>query len=61
MSEELGGVLSATREVAAGQIAADASRIDRERLFPSENLRLLGEAGALGLLVPSDHGVAGGG
>jgi alkylation response protein AidB-like acyl-CoA dehydrogenase len=54
-------VLSATREVAAGQIAADASRIDRERLFPSENLRLLGEAGALGLLVPSDQGGAGGG
>jgi len=61
VSEELGGVLSATREVAAGQIAADASCIDRERLFPSENLRRLGEAGALGLLVPSDHGVAGGG
>ncbi|MES1248505.1 MAG: acyl-CoA dehydrogenase family protein [Actinomycetota bacterium] len=58
---EIGGVLDATREVAAGVIAERAATVDRERTYPAENLRALGEAGALGLVVPAERGGAGGG
>jgi isovaleryl-CoA dehydrogenase len=61
MSIGVGGVLDATREVANGQIAAEAARVDRERTFPAENLRALGDVGALGLVIPAEHGGAGGG
>ena len=35
MGKDIGGVLSATREAAAGAVAADAGRVDRERAFPA--------------------------
>ena len=59
MGRDTGGVLCATRE-AAGVVAMDAPRVDRERAFPAESLRALGEVGALGLVVPAEHGGAGG-
>jgi isovaleryl-CoA dehydrogenase len=61
MSMEFGGVLEATRELAADVIAAEASRVDRERVFPSDNLRALAGAGALGLVVPAEYGGVGAG
>ena len=57
---DIGALLAATREVAAAKIAPEASRVDRERAFPADELRALGEAGALGLVVPAEHGGAGG-
>jgi isovaleryl-CoA dehydrogenase len=61
VGSDIGGLLAAVRDVAAGQIASEADRVDREHAFPSESLRALSEVGALGLVVPSEHGGAGGG
>jgi alkylation response protein AidB-like acyl-CoA dehydrogenase len=46
---------------AAEQIAADAAAVDREHTFPAAALRSLAEAGGLGIVVPQEHGGAGGG
>lgn len=56
----VGSVLEAVRRTAEERIAPQAARIDGERAFPDDNLRALGEAGGLGLVVPADHGGAGG-
>ena len=61
MSNDIGSLLAATREAASGVIAANAARIDSAREFPADNLRTLGASGALGLVVPTEHGGAGGG
>jgi alkylation response protein AidB-like acyl-CoA dehydrogenase len=61
MRMEIEHVLESTREVAAGTVAAQAAIVDRERVFPADGLRALGGAGALGLVVPGEHGGAGAG
>ena len=61
MSNETDGVLAATRRIATETIAANAAHVDRERVFPVDNLKALAAAGALGLVVPAEHGGAGGG
>ena len=58
---EIDDVLAATRDVANETVAANAARLDRERTYPAENLKALGGAGALGLVVSTEHGGAGGG
>jgi len=42
-------------------IARNAKEVDRERRFPRENITALGRCRVLGLLVPVEHGGAGGG
>jgi alkylation response protein AidB-like acyl-CoA dehydrogenase len=54
-------VLAEVRDLAGSRIAPSAAEIDRESRFPDEQLRALGEVGALGLLVPREHGGAGAG
>jgi len=61
LSNEIDGVLAAVRGIASDTIAAHAARVDRERVYPADNLRALGAAGALGLVVPVEHGGKGGG
>src|SRR4051812_26479546 len=61
MSNDIGGVLAATREAAARVIAPGAAAVDSDGRFPRESLAALGEAGALGLVVATEHGGAGGG
>lgn len=50
---------------AAGELAADfatrAAQHDRDRSFPFENFDALHRAGLLNLIVPAEHGGAGGG
>jgi len=53
-------VLSAI-SLAAERIADDAADVDRENRFPTTSLDVLAEAGGLGIVVPHDHGGAGGG
>ncbi len=53
-------ILSATSD-AAEHIAAGAQDVDREHAFPSAALERLAGAGALGIIVPEEHGGAGGG
>jgi isovaleryl-CoA dehydrogenase len=55
------GVLADVRELAQALIAPGAAGVDRESRFPDEQLSALGQAGALGLLVPREHGGAGAG
>jgi alkylation response protein AidB-like acyl-CoA dehydrogenase len=61
MSIEIGTILEATREVASRAIARRAAAIDRDRAYPFDNLKALGAAGALGLVVAEEQGGAGGG
>lgn len=44
------------REISREVLAPNAAAIDAESRFPRENLRVLGEAGILGLPVSADHG-----
>ncbi len=43
-------------KVAQEVLLPNAERVDREGVFPKENIRALGEAGLLGLLVPEEQG-----
>jgi isovaleryl-CoA dehydrogenase len=61
VTKETDGVLAATRDVASEAVAANAARVDREQMYPTDNLKALGAAGALGLVVPAVHGGSGGG
>jgi alkylation response protein AidB-like acyl-CoA dehydrogenase len=54
-------ILEAVRGVASGPIAADAARVDRERMFPTLGITALSEVSGLGIVVPADHGGSGGG
>jgi len=58
---EIGDVLDSTRDVASSVVAAGAAAVDRDRVYPADGLKALGAAGALGLVVPTEHGGAGGG
>jgi isovaleryl-CoA dehydrogenase len=58
---DIDGVLAATRDVASETVAANAAHLDRERVYPANNLKALAAAGALGLVVPREYGGAGGG
>ncbi len=48
------------RAFAQERLAPHAARWDREHHFPREELRALGELGALGMVVPESEGGAGG-
>jgi alkylation response protein AidB-like acyl-CoA dehydrogenase len=54
-------VLAAIEDVAEERIAPLAAEIDRERRYPRASLEALAEIGAMGLVVPAEHGGAGGG
>ena len=57
----LARVMDAVRTVAEAQIAPAAADVDRSGRFPEDGVNALAEAGALGLLVPTEHGGSGGG
>ena len=58
LSEEQAMVRDAMRAFAQGELAPNAARWDRESHFPREELRKLGELGALGMVVPEQWGGA---
>lgn len=49
------------RSVASEQIAPKAAQVDRDRTFPTSGIEALAGVGALGIVVPKEHGGAGGG
>ena len=59
LNEEQKLVRDTMRAFAQGELAPNAARWDRESHFPREELRKLGELGALGMVVPEAHGGAG--
>jgi alkylation response protein AidB-like acyl-CoA dehydrogenase len=52
LSEEQNLIRDTMRAFAQGELAPNAARWDRESHFPREELRKLGELGALGMVVP---------
>ena len=57
---DVAGVLAGIRDVAETRIAPGAAEVDRSRSFPDSDIEALAGVGALGLLVPVEHGGAGG-
>jgi alkylation response protein AidB-like acyl-CoA dehydrogenase len=54
-------VLAEVRDLTQALIAPGAAEVDHEARFPDRQLSALGQAGALGLLVPREHGGVGAG
>ncbi|HYB29082.1 MAG TPA: acyl-CoA dehydrogenase family protein [Solirubrobacteraceae bacterium] len=61
LARDSAAVLAAVREVARDRIAPAAAEVDRDARFPEDGLQALSDAGALGLLIPPEHGGAGAG
>src|SRR5262250_2162647 len=59
LNEEQRLVRDTMRAFASQQLAPNAGRWDREAHFPREELRALGELGAMGMVVPERWGGAG--
>jgi alkylation response protein AidB-like acyl-CoA dehydrogenase len=60
-ARDASAVVAEVLDLAPAQIAPAAADIDREARFPAEQLRALAQIGALGLLVPGEHGGSAGG
>jgi alkylation response protein AidB-like acyl-CoA dehydrogenase len=58
LSEEQSLVRDTLRAFAQERLAPNAARWDREHHFPREELKALGELGALGMVVPDEWGGA---
>ncbi|HEY8242968.1 MAG TPA: acyl-CoA dehydrogenase family protein [Casimicrobiaceae bacterium] len=59
LTEEQRLVRDTMRAFAQERLAPNAARWDREHHFPRDELRALGELGAMGVVVPDRHGGAG--
>jgi hypothetical protein len=59
MSAQAEEIREAVRRFAAEQLAPNAARWDREKTFPKEALKGLGEMGLYGVAIPEDWGGAG--
>ena len=58
-TEEQLMIQDVARRIAQEKIAPTAAEHDRSGEFPSENIRILGENGLMGIEVPSEYGGAG--
>lgn len=56
LSTDQGRWRRAAQEVARDVLAPNAERVDREGVFPAENIKALGKAGLLGMLLPKEYG-----
>ncbi len=56
LTDEQARLIENVRELAATRIGPHAARVDEEGMFPSDAVRALGEAGWLGLTVPTSYG-----
>ncbi|MBI3744357.1 MAG: acyl-CoA/acyl-ACP dehydrogenase [Chloroflexi bacterium] len=53
-------VRTSARKIAEATLRPAAAQIDRERRYPRENLKAIGAAGLMGVLVPKTYGGCGG-
>lgn len=58
---DIQSLLTANQDVSSKILGANADQVDQTRTFPRENIKALGQAGLLGLLVPAEFGGAGAG
>jgi alkylation response protein AidB-like acyl-CoA dehydrogenase len=56
LSSKQADLLARSRDVAQAQIAPHAVRVDETCCFPVESVKALGQAGLLGLTIPSSYG-----
>src|SRR5215471_18895840 len=56
LSPEQAALVARSRELARTQIAPHATRVDETCCFPRESVEALGQAGLLGLTIPSSYG-----
>ena len=56
LNSEQSALVARSRDVARTQIAPHAVRVDETSCFPHESVRALGEAGLLGLTIPTSYG-----
>ena len=52
-------ILAENEKISHETLRANADQIDQARRFPRENLQVLGKAGVLGLLIPTQYGGTG--
>jgi len=58
---DIKAILATNEGLSQGMLRANADEIDQARRFPRENLKALGDAGVLSLLIPTQYGGAGAG
>jgi butyryl-CoA dehydrogenase len=59
LSNEQLMIQSMVREFARDVVAVEAAHRDREKLFPAEILKQMGELGLMGMMVPPEYGGSG--
>jgi butyryl-CoA dehydrogenase len=59
LTDEQSMIQTMVREFARDVVAPEAARRDKEKLFPREILKQMGELGLMGMMVPSEHGGSG--
>jgi alkylation response protein AidB-like acyl-CoA dehydrogenase len=59
LTEEQGMIQSMVREFARDVVAPGAAQRDRDKIFPGEVLRRMGELGLMGMMVPPEYGGSG--
>ena len=59
LTEEQKMVRQMVREFARSRLEPEAARMDREEVFPVEQLKAMGKLGLMGMMIPEEHGGGG--
>jgi alkylation response protein AidB-like acyl-CoA dehydrogenase len=59
LTDEQKMIQAMVRDFSRKVVAAHAMECDREKKFPAENLKMMGELGLLGMMIPVEYGGAG--
>jgi alkylation response protein AidB-like acyl-CoA dehydrogenase len=53
-------IVALTRQIAEGEIVPARAKLDRDDVFPREILKVMGDAGLMGVFIPEEYGGLGG-